>query len=349
MNIMRPRRVAKLKDVAAAAGVSVATISRYQNGKLALPPTTEARIAKAIQTLGYQPNPHARRLSLGRSDTVGLVLPDIANPFFARLAAAVEHAADAAGLAVVLLATLNRRHRELSYLQQMRLNHLDGLIFVTNHGDDGQLARAINAAPGVVLVDEDVRGTQGAKVFCDNECGGFLAGKHLIENGHRNLVYVGGPADLMSSIERAQGFRRAAQSAGPSVRILAELLGAYGAAHGRAAAAAILAMSPRPTGVFAASDEIALGFLSATKEAGVRVPADISIIGFDDVGPLDLVDPPLTSIRQPIEELGRRALEMLRLSPAAPSEVRLPVQLIVRKSVAQPRAQRTATRKRVAG
>src|SRR5579872_3529796 len=233
---MKPPRVAKLRYVAAAAGLSIATISRYQNSKLELPPATVAKIERAISRLGYQPNPHARRLSLGRSDSIGLVLPDIANPFFARLAAAVEQAADDAGLSLVLSASLNRPRRELAYLQQMRLNHLDGLIFVTNHGDDGQLAKALNQTRGVVLMDEDVSGTKVGKVFCENEVGGFLAGRHLIENGHRVLAYVGGPADLMSGAERAEGFRRAAREGGSSIRVVAEMFGAYNAAHGAAAA-----------------------------------------------------------------------------------------------------------------
>lgn len=332
------RQVARLKDVAIAAGVSVATISRYQNNRLALPPATVARIEQAIRTLGYKPNPHARRLSLGRSDAIGLVLPDIANPFFAQLVGAVEREADALGLELVLSATLNRLHRELAYIERMRLNHLDGLIFVTNHCDDGQLARAISTTPGVVLVDEDVPATGCAKVFCDNELGGFLAGRHLVENGHRQLAYVGGPADLMSGAERARGFRRAAREADPPARILAELSGSYSAAHGRAAAAQLLAMNPRPTAVFAASDEIVLGLLSALKAADLRIPADISVVGFDDVGPLDLFDPPLTTIRQPVAEIGRRALELLRSPEAPPRVVRLPVELVERRSVMPPAA-----------
>jgi LacI family transcriptional regulator len=331
----RPK-VAKLKDVAAAAEVSVATISRYQNNSLALPPATVERIENAIRALDYRPNPHARRLSLGRSDAIGLVLPDIANPFFAHLSAAVEQAAAAAGLEVLLSATLNSPRRELAYIERMRRNHLDGLIFVTNHADSGELARAINATGRVVLADEDVQGTLGAKVFCDNEGGGFLAGQHLTLFGHRRLAFVGGPNDLMSGVERAKGFRRAAREAQPSARIVTELFGAYGIAHGRAAAEVLLQTKPRPTGVFAASDEIAVGLLLQFKSRGFRVPADISVVGFDDVGQLDLFDPPLTTIRQPIADIGRRAVELVRDEGASATPVRLPVELIVRRSVAAP-------------
>ena len=328
---------ATLKDVAEAAAVSIATVSRYQNNKLALPPTTAERIEKAIRALDYRPNAHARRLSLGRSDVIGLVLPDIANPFFAHLAASVERAASAVGLEVMLMATLNSPQREIAYLERVRRNHLDGLIFVTNHKGTDTLATAINTSGRVVLADEDVDDVHCAKVFCDNELGGFLAGQHLTMFGHRRLAFVGGPSDLMSGIERANGFRRAARVAGRSVKIVSEQFGDYGTAHGRAAAEVLLQLSPMPSGVFAASDEIALGLLSQLKSRGVRVPDDMSVIGFDDVGPLELFDPPLTTVRQPIVELGRRAVEALSgATPTPGSADRLPVELVVRRSVTQP-------------
>ncbi|HTW29996.1 MAG TPA: LacI family DNA-binding transcriptional regulator [Acetobacteraceae bacterium] len=343
---------ARLKDVARSASVSVATVSRFLNGSLTLPSATVQRIERAVQMLDYRPNPHARRLSLGRADAIGLVLPDIANPFFAGLAAAVERAADAAGLELLLSATLNRAERELAYLERMRRQHMDGLIFVTNHGDPsppgalgpGPLARAINAARGVVLVDEDVPGTAGGKVFADNEQGGELAGRHLLRTGHRDFAFLGGPADLMSGQERLAGFRRAI-AAEPGARLLATLSGPYGMAHGRAAAAALLAMQPRPTAIFAASDEIALGALAVLKESGVEVPQAMSLIAFDDVGPLELIDPPLTAIRQPLEAIGRQAVEML--GAAAPATIRLPVTLTIRGSVVPPQTVRSATRRRI--
>ena len=139
---MQAARVPGLKDVAKAAGVSVPTVSRFLNGSLRLPEPTARRIEAAIAALNYRPNPHARRLSLGRSDTIGLVVPDIANPFFAQFVAAVEAEADRRGLGVSLFATLNRPGREIGYLQLLERNHVDGLIFLTNHPDDGAPRRA---------------------------------------------------------------------------------------------------------------------------------------------------------------------------------------------------------------
>lgn len=189
---MARERATSLKDVAAAAGVSISTVSRLLNGSLDLPAETKKRIEDAILDLNYHPNPHARRLSRGRSDTIGLVVPDIANPFFATLVAAVEAEADKLGLAVSLYATLNRQGREVAYLQLIERNHVDGLIFVTNHPDNGQLAELINRTGKVVVADEDVPDANAPKLFSDNERGGYLAGKHLAEHGHRNVLFIGG-------------------------------------------------------------------------------------------------------------------------------------------------------------
>ena len=317
-------RIATLRDVAAAAGVSAATVSRYLNASLVLPPVTAARIKHAIGALDYRPNPHARRLSLGRADAIGLVLPDIGNPFFAQLAAAVEAAADAAGLELMLAATLNRPERERAYSQRMRRNHVDGLIFVTNHGDTGA----------------------GPHDQCHARCGAGGRGRArrlrpqgVLRQRARRLPCRSAPAPDRSSragIHRrpvgrderrgsGEGFRRAVRAAGPGARILAELSGPYSAAHGAAAASALLALTHRPTAIFAASDEIALGVLSVLKASGVQVPHEMSIIGFDDVGPLDLFDPPLTAIRQPVAEMGRQAVRLIGGAASMPPMLRLPV------------------------
>ena len=327
---------ARLRDVAAEAGVSAAAVSRYLNRLLPLPPETAARIDAAIKLLDYRPNPHARRLSIGRAETIGLVLPDIANPFFAQLAAAVEEAADAAGLALDLHATLNRPGRELAYLERMRRARLDGVIFVTNHGAQDALVQAIHDSARVVLIDEDVPGTEVPKVFCDNRQGGWLAGRHLLAAGHRRIGFIGGPEDVMSAQERLAGLQRAVFEHGPPAAVLPILHGPYSVAHGKAAAEALLATEPRPTAVFAASDEIVLGLLIALRQRGLRVPQSLSVVAFDDVSPLDLFDPPMTAVRQPVARIGRRAVELVTAPDIIASVERLPVELIVRSSVAPP-------------
>ncbi len=331
-------RSATLSDVAKAANVSPTTVSRHLNGSIHLPEDTVGRIDAAIAALRYRPNPHARSLGRERSDTIGLVIPDIANPFFARLAAAVEIAASRRGLGVMLCSTFNRPARELDYIDRLRNHFVDALLFATNHVDDGALCASINETSGVVLVDEDVAGSRGPKVFADNEGGGALAARHLLAAGHRSLAYIGGPSGLMSARERADGFRKVVREGGAAVAC--EDCGEYAAAHGRAAMARILNERPDVTGVFAASDEILIGMLEVLRDRQLVVGRDISVVTFDDVGPLRLFDPPVTAVRQPIDELGRAALahiEALLGGSSAFETTRVPVELVVRSSVAPPK------------
>ncbi len=338
---MSHAKVPSLKDVAKAAGVSVTTVSRFLNGTLKLPSGTQKRVDDAIRTLNYQPNPHARRLSRGRSDTIGLVVPDIANPFFATLVAAVEEEADRKGLTVSLHATLNRPGREVIYLNLIERNHIDGLIFVTNHPDDGQLAALINRTGKVVVVDEDVPGAKVPKLFCDNLAGGYLAGCHLAENGHRNVLFVGESEEMVSARRRFDGMARALHERFGNDAKPIRCSGEYTIEHGRKAAQRFLEEGRPATAIFASSDEIAIGLIEVFLAQNVSIPGDVSVIGFDDVGPMHLFGPPLTAVRQPVRELGRQALDVLletnweEAEPIASEEL-LPVKIVVRQSVAPP-------------
>ena len=335
------KRVTGLKDVAQAAGVSVTTVSRLLNGTLDLPAATKERIEKAIQELHYQPNPHARRLSRGRSDTIGLVVPDIANPFFATLVAAVEAEADSRGLAVSLYATLNRPGREIAYLSLIERNHVDGLVFVTNHPDNGELAALINRTGKVVVLDEDVPQASVPKLFCDNEQGGYLAGQHLAEVGHHRALYLGGAAEMISTQRRFRGLQRAMTDRFGGKAEVIRYPGEYTIDFGREAARRFIAEGLPTTAIFAGSDEIAIGLIEVLRAQGISIPEDVSVVGFDDVSPLHLFAPPLTAIRQPVRMLGRRALSMLLETnwqdvQSLATEELLPVEIVVRNSVAPP-------------
>jgi LacI family transcriptional regulator len=188
-------------------------------------------------------------------------------------------------------------------------------------------------------MDEDVVGAEVGKVFADNEQGGALAAEHLVAAGHRQLAYVGGPRGLMSARERAEGFRRVAREAGPSVAIAAELYGDYTADHGRAAMTRLLDDHAEVTAVFAASDEILIGMLEVMRGRGLRAGVRLSVITFDDAEPLGLLDPPITAIRQPIDAMGRAAIALIMRAgnePERAATVRIPVELIVRGSVGPP-------------
>jgi LacI family transcriptional regulator len=280
-------------------------------------------------------------LSRGKSDTLGLVVPDITNPYFARLAAAVEREAARQGYGLTLCASLNTQEREREYLGRLSRMAVDGVIFVTNHADDGALAEPIAASSRrIVILDEDVAGVRASKVFSDNEQGGYLAGRHLVEAGHRRLAFLGGPEHMMSTRARLAGYRRAVAEAAPHAEISTTLFGDYSVAHARRAAEELIARKDRATAVFVSSDEIAIGALEIFAREGISIPQQLSVIGFDDVAPFHLFNPPLTCVRQPVEEMGRRAVELLVSGMAGASMKttveRLPVELILRGSVASP-------------
>ena len=328
---------ARLKDVAAAAELSPATVSRHLNGSLRLPDSTRQRIEEAVVRLGYRPNPHARSLSRGRSDQIGLVVPELANPSFARLADATEAAARERGLGLLLCTTANQPERELDYLRRLRGQHMDGLLFLTNHADDGTLAAAVNAAERVVLLDEDVPGATVPKVLADNERGGWLAGQRLLHAGHRALAIIAGPPGLLSAAERSSGFHRAVRDqVGASVT--AEYHGAYSREHGRMAARRLLHEAPRTTAVFTANDEILVGLLEVAAERRLPLPGHMSVVTFDDAGPLHLFNPAVTAVRQDLPGMGRRAVDLLLAPERDPGRTcRIGVSLVERASVAPPR------------
>ncbi len=336
---MKSRRPPGLKDVALAAGVSVPTVSRFLNGSLKLPAGTVKRIETAIGVLNYRPNPHARRLSLGRTDMIGLVVPDISNPFFANFVAAVEAEADQRGLGVSLFATLNRPGREIGYLQMLERNHVDGLIFMTNHPDDGQLAAMIDHSRRVVIADEDVPGANVPRLFCDNVEGGRLAGLHFGAAGHRAVLFLSGPAAMISAARRLAGLRAGLAGATGSADITI-WEGDYTRVFGREAGRRF-AEGDRPArAIFSTADEITVGLLEVFQERGIGLPRDVSLIGFDDVLPLHLFTPPVTTVRQPVAELGRRALTLLVETDwqggMTFAEEVIPVEFVVRGSVAPP-------------
>ena len=334
-----------IADVAHLARVSPAAVSRWLNGSMRLPEATGDRIRQAVITLGYHPHAQARRLSTGKSEAIGIVLPDIANPFFAFLAAAAERVAVDAGYDVMIWSSRNKVERELACFDRLRAGYVDGLILITNHEDDGRLAARISEARGrVVLVDEDVRDADAPKFFVDNEQGGYLATRHLIAQGHRRIVHIGGPQGVMSAIERAQGWRRALGEAGIDAPAEWHIRSEYEIAAGRAGAAAMFDMEPAATAVFAGSDAIALGVLFAARERAVAVPGDLSLAGFDGMPIVELLGPPLTSVAQPIDRLGRLSAEclvaMINAGAADGGDMqttRLPVELVTRGSVAAPK------------
>lgn len=332
--------MATIHDVAQTAQVSPTTVSRYLNNRIELPPTTAARIDAAIAQLDYRPNLLAKRLSTGRTEAIGLVAPEIREPFFAELASAVEDEADRHGYTIFMSSTRSDRQREIASLNRLHDRHVDGLIMMTNTPDDGTLAGLIGRRRNVVVIDEDIPGVQVPRLFVENETGGYLATRHLIEAGHRQIAFIGGPEGLYSVHHRRTGYLRAMREAGLPVRKQWLAGGSFSSDFARKATLGFLKLSNPPTAIFGSSDYIAIGVLLALKQAGLSVPRDMSVVGFDDMPLTELFNPPLTAIRQPIEALGRRGFQLLfslLKGEQPPRLTLLPVELIERQSVAPPR------------
>jgi len=332
---------ATINDVARIARVSTTTVSRYLNKSIRLPGETTARIDRAIADLHYQPSVLAKRLLKGATEIIGLATPDIGNPFFAELAASVEARAASLGYSVILCSTGNRLEQELVYLERLASRHADGLIFLTNHGDDGTLRRAFEVRRNIVLLDEDIRGLDVPKVFVENERGGYMATQCLIKAGHRRIAHISGPPNLFSVRERVEGFRKALGEVGVTVSDDQIIFGRYDRAFGHEAAARLLKQPEPPTAIFAASDYLVMGILDALHELGLRAPQDLSLVGFDDMPFASLLDPPITTVRQPIRLMGEHGVNALIARIKGDDHLatveRLPVKLIERASVAPPR------------
>lgn len=333
--------MATIHDVAQDAGVSPTTVSRYLNNRIELPPTTAARIDAAISKLDYRPNLLAKRLSTGKTEAVGLVAPEIREPFFAELASAFEDEADRHGYTVFMSSTRSDRKREIASLERLADRHVDGLLMMTNTPDDGTLAAMIGKRRNVVIIDEDIPGITVPRIFVDNTEGAYQATRHLIEAGHRRIAYLGGPIGLLTVTERREGFMMAMNEAGVPVRPEYVAMGSFAPELARAATQKFLDLPLPPTAIFASSDYLAIGALMGLRDRNVSVPDEVSLIGFDDVAFGALLTPPLTAIRQPVEQLGRLGFQTLLAllnGETPPLLTRLPIELIRRQSVAAPTA-----------
>lgn len=331
--------MATIHDVAQQAGVSPTTVSRYLNRRIDLPPATSARIDEAIQALDYRPNLMAKRLSTGKTEAVGLVTPEIREPFFAEIASAFEDEADRHGYTVFISSTRSNRQREVASLERLQDGHVDGLLLLTNTPDDGTLARLIAKRRNVVIADEDIAGADVPRIFVENKRGAYLATRHLIEAGHRRIGYIGGPAGLFTVRERFEGYRLAMAEAGLPLDNTLLAGGSFSPDFAKAETIRLLRDANPPTAIFASSDYIAIGTMHAIRELGLTVPDELSLVSFDDMPFCTLFSPPLTAVRQPVEALGRLGFQTLLalLNGKHPSPLtRLPVEFISRGSVGAP-------------
>lgn len=339
--LLLQKRKITIRDVAAAAGVSVTSVSRHLNGQISLPPLTALRIEKAAAELKYRPNALARRLTNGRSEALGLIVPDIAYPLFASIASACEEEATRHGYSLVMFNSRNILENEVAFLSRLDDRQVDGILLLTNHRDDGRLMKKINQSHGVILLDEDVPGAIAPRLFADSERGALLATRYLIEMGHRKIAVIGGPRGLLSTEERLSGFEKAMREAGLQSRDDYMMFNEYSDREGFQSFERLMALESPPTAIFTFADTQALGVLRAARSANISIPKDVSLVSFDDIANADLLEPALTTVRQPAGEFGRRGVNILLdfiadKTPASYKE-RLAVELVVRNSVGPPK------------
>ncbi len=300
---------ASLKDVAARAGVSVGTVSNVLNRPDRVAAPTRARVESAIHELGFVPNAPARNLRAQRAQVLGLVVPDISNPFFTDVARGVEDAALDAGYSVMLCNTDEQAAREDRYLTILESQRVSGIIITPARQTLRPLDRLLARGVAVTLLDSPRRGSEVCSVSVDHETGGRLAVGHVSSLGHRRIAWVAGPRDIPQVAAREDGVREYAREHGLTVTALpAESMSA---AAGEEAVRRALAQGLDATALVCANDLIAVGAMRALRDSGLRVPGDMSVIGYDDIDFAASAAVPLTSVRQPRYELGRAAAELV--------------------------------------
>ncbi|NYE18005.1 LacI family DNA-binding transcriptional regulator [Microbacterium immunditiarum] len=302
-----------VRDVAAAASVSVGTVSNVLNRPDKVAPATVKRVNSAIEELGFVRNDAARQLRAGRSRSIGLIVLDVRNPFFTDVARGAEDRAAADGMTILLGNSDENAERERSYLDLFEEQRVNGVLITPLIDDLPRLELLQRRGTPVVLVDRESADRRFSSVAVDDIVGGELAVRHLVETGRRRIAFVGGPMAIRQVTDRLEGARRAAAET-PGVTVEVVETESLSALAGREAGAEIRerAAADRPDAIFAANDLLAMGVLQALMMQGeVRVPDDIALIGYDDIDLASSAVVPLSSIRQPAALIGYTAVELL--------------------------------------
>jgi LacI family transcriptional regulator len=332
---MNHKRVT-IQDVAQAAGVSRQTVSRAINDLSEISPQTRDRVLRIAEEMGYRPNSIARGLATQRTGTLGLVIPDVANAFFSDVARGAEHVAYDEGYNVLLCNTEENVQRELDVLQSLEEKRVDGVVLCSSRLADDDLEEVVSSYPAAVLVNRRLESDDVGIVLINDDAGGQMATRHLLQADHTAIGFLAGPAASQSGRWRAEGYCTALAAAGVSrnpdwMRNCLPMV-----EGGRETARELLTDNPELTALFCYNDLVAVGALQACSDLGLRVPEDLAIVGFDDIPLAALVTPPLSTCCVPRYELGTQAMRLLldRISGCTNEyqEVILQPELIIRAS-----------------
>lgn len=339
------RHVPTMEDIGRRAGVSASTVSRVINQNVAVDPATEERVRAAIDELGYRPNLLARSFRRRITHTIGLLVPDNSNPFFAEVARMIEDAGFREGYSVILCNSDLSKDKQAAYVDVLLAKRVDGLVLVSTglisltDGPD-PIQRVLEAGIPCVVIDRDLGDLPVDQVLVDNEMGGYLAGRYLVELGHQHIACIVGPSDITPSAGRFAGFELALSEAPVPLESVANIMSNGRYDGGEAAVRELLSRGVDFTALFVFNDLVAIGAHGALRRAGLRVPEDVSIVSFDDVALASAVYPPLTTVAQPIAEIAdlsvRLLIDRIAEKDAPHARVVLPTSLIERESSGPP-------------
>lgn len=323
-------------DVAREAGVSYATVSRVLNGDPYVKSETRERVAAMLNRMGYVANRQARSLRTGRSQMIGLLARDLGTGYIGQIIAGID-AEIAETEYEVLLFTAHHKSRAPEYVSTFVGGMADGLLLILPHNIEAYSELLNQRRYPHVLIDYE-GAMMGPAISADNRQGAYEGTRYLLELGHRRIGFITGDMMLGSARSRLAGYQQALADYGVVHDPVLEVEGDYQQPGGHAGAHALLSLPEPPTAIFAANDVMAFGAMEAIRDAGLRIPADVSVLGFDDIPQATGVSPMLTTVRQPLEEMGRQAVQMLMTyidDPDRPYEYReLPTELVVRNSCA---------------
>ncbi len=305
--------MANMKDIAKIAGVSLGTVSHVLNNSAGVREPLRQRVLAAVQAASYQPSQLARGLRRVKTNMIGMIIPDITNPFFPAVVRGAEDVAFSNGYRLILCNTDNDHSKELVHLNELRTYLPAGLIVIPSNFSDlsVQAESYRRVGTGVVCIDRLPKNWTGDSVTADNEGGAYNATRCLLQMGHTKLAAITGPMHLTNANERLSGFKRAMRKA--KLHLAPEYMQetTFDKQGGHSKTVILLRLIPRPTAIFAGNDMIALGALMAIREAGLRCPEDISLIGFDDLDLAETTNPALSSVSQSGYQLGSTAARIL--------------------------------------
>lgn len=316
-------------DIAREAGVSIATVSKVLNNSGRISDKTREKVGRIMKELNYQPSLVASALTSRRTGTIGLMIPDIANPFFAETARAIEDYAQEQGSDLIVCSTDRSDEKAARYISLLQRKRVDGLIIASHTGNPDLIRRLLSDQVPVVLFSADIRALECSSVTVDDYKGGYQATEYLLSLGHRRIGIISD--NLPGSKLRVEGFQDALKAAGVECDDPAHIMHTSATLeNGRKAAAAMLGQErgQRPTAIFACNDLLAIGVMKEARSRGLSIPSDLSVVGFDNTMLADICHPTLTSIAQPLREMTEQAMLLLNESMDNPDNLRRKIMLM---------------------